>query len=163
MRNAVGLLWLVAACGCAASMQGVPNWAKHVRPADVEVDATTDTLARQLLDELRGPLLLDGHLPAEQIALVGVREIAAGHQVDGALWLAIGSYRYHQETREAVIRGRAGFDELPINVRPKAYAELVHAGDRTLQLCFGFDRKLAVLDGRVYADAARRRRLCRSS
>ena len=97
MRKAVGLLWLVAACGCAASMrEGVPNWAKHVRPADVEVDATTDKLARQLLDELRA-LLLDGHLPAEQIALVGVREIAAGHQVDGALWLAIGSYRYHQE------------------------------------------------------------------
>lgn len=148
MQKAVGLLWLVAS-GCAASMQGVPNWAKHVRPADVEVDATTDKLARQLLDELRGPLLLDGHLPAEQIALVGVREIAAGHQVDGALWLAIGSYRYHQETREAVIRGRAGFEELPINVRPKAYAELVHAEIERYG-SFDFDRELAVLDGRVY-------------
>lgn len=148
MRKAVGLLWLVAASGCAAT-GGVPNWAKHVRPADVEVDAATDELARQLLDELEVPGLLDGHLAAEQIALVGVREIAAGHQVDGALWLAIGSYRYHQETREAVNRGRAGFNYLPMNVRVKAYAELVHAEiDRYSS--FGFNRELVTLDARVY-------------
>ena len=148
MRNPVGLLLVVAAFGCA-STQGVPLWARHVRPAEVEVDAPTDELARRLLGELAQPNLPDGHLAAEQIALVGVREIAAGHQVDGALWLAIGSYRYHEQTREAVIRGRAGFDELPRNVRVKAYAELVRAEiDRYSSL--GFNRELAALDARVY-------------
>ena len=149
MRNPVGLLWLVAACGCAASMGGVPDWAKHVRPAGVEVAATTDQLSWQLVNELQHPRLIDGHLAAEQIALVGVREIAAGHPVDGALWLAIGSYRYHQETREAVVRGRAGFQDLPVNVRVRAYAELVNAEiDRYSS--FGFDRELTALDARVY-------------
>jgi hypothetical protein len=148
MRSRVGLLLLVLGSGCATS-QGVPNWARHVRPAGVEVDAPTDDLAARLRDELAVPTLLDGHLAPEQIALVGVREIAAGHQVDGALWLAIGSYRYHQETREAVIRGRAGFETLPINVRVNAYAELVRAEiDRYSSL--GFNRELAALDARVY-------------
>src|SRR4051812_374960 len=149
MRKAVGLLWLVAACGCAASMQGVPNWAMHVRPASVEVDEATDEVAHQVLDELAVPGLLDGHLPAEQIALVGVREIAAGHQVDGALWLALASYRYHQETRQAVFRAQADFKHLPRNVRVKAYAELVDA-ELDRYSSFGFDRELAALDARVY-------------
>ena len=107
MLKAVGLLWLVAACGCAASMQGVPNWAKHVRPADVAVDVATDEVARQLLEELELPGLLDGHLAGEQIALVGVREIAAGHSVDGALWLAIGSYRAPYAARASSVLGRS--------------------------------------------------------
>ncbi len=149
MRRPAGLLLLVAAGGCAASMQGVPDWAKHVRPADVEVDAATDQIAQTLLRELAWPNLPDGHLAAEQIALVGVREIAAGHQVDGALWLSIGSYRYHQETREAVLRGRAGVDDLPSNVRVKAYIELVHTEiDRYSSL--GFNREITTLDARVY-------------
>src|SRR6185369_12318109 len=48
-----------------------------------------------------------------------------------------------------VIRGRAGFRDLPINVRVKAYAELVHAEIERYS-SFGFERELAVLDGRVY-------------
>ena len=149
MWKAVGLLGLAAACGCASSMGGVPLWARHVNPAGVEVDAATDQLARQLVDELERPHLVDGHLAAEQIALVGVREISAGHPVDGALWLAIGSYRYHQETREAVTRGRAGFNDLPPNIRAKAYTDLVDAEiDRYSS--FGFNRELIALDARVY-------------
>lgn len=157
MRSRVGLLSLVLASGCATS-QGVPNWARHVRPADVEVDAPTDDLSARLLDELAVPTLLDEHLAPEQIALVSVREIAAGHQVDGALWLAIGSYRYHQETREAVNRGRAGFQDLPANVRVNAYADLVRAEiDRYSSL--GFNRELVALDARVYGRGAAEKEL----
>ena len=131
-------------------MQGVPNWARHVRPADVEVDASTDELARQLLDELAVPVLLDGHLAPEQIALVGVREIAAGHQVDGALWLAIGSYRYHQETREAVIRGRR---RLRYAADQRARERLRGAGATRRSIAIArlaSSRELVALDARVY-------------
>jgi len=142
-----GLCLLLAAGGCATP--GVPSWAKHVRPADVEADAATDEILRTLVEELAQRDLPDGHLAPEQIALVGLREIAAGHQVDGALWLAVGSYRYHQQTRLAVMRGRAGLDALPPNVRVKAYVQLVHDEiDRFSSL--GFGREIAALDARVH-------------
>jgi hypothetical protein len=79
----------------------------HVRSVPVDPRARTDAVTRKLTKELLLPYqgLPDDHLPAEQIASVALREIEGGNSADGALWLGIASYRYHQEALDAARRG----------------------------------------------------------
>ena len=133
----------------ACATQGVPNWAMHVRSDPYDPDATTEKVADRVAREMALASLPVGHVAPEQMAAVAIREIEQGHQVDAALWMAMASYRYHQEAFVAMIQGEAGLRTLPANVRRSAYIELVDAEmDRFTSL--GFFRELRKLESRAY-------------
>jgi hypothetical protein len=142
----ISLLVLFAVAGCA---EGVPEWAMHVRPGHVDPDSATDTVAGTLLRELKdfGHHLPDGHLAPEEIASVALREIADGHQADAALWLAMASYRYHQEAFEAIRKTRTA--QVPRGVNMKAYANLIR-NELERYNHLNFDNELSALRARVY-------------
>jgi hypothetical protein len=144
-RGALMIVLLLS--GCVG--QGVPNWAMHVQSERYDPDASTDKVAERLGREMTLATLPIGHLAPEQIAAVAIREIEQDHQVDGALWLAMASYRYHQEAFLAMTAGDAGLRNLPPNVRRSAYIQLVDAEiERFTSL--GFFRELRKLEARAY-------------
>jgi len=146
-RRAARVALLACAAGCTTS--GVPHWAMHVRPAEVAPDARVDEVARRLEGELGRRGLADDHLPAEQLALVAVAEIEQGHTADGALWLSMASYRYHEEAISAADRAMAGTATLPAGVKMSSYVELVKAEIQRYAR-FNFWHEIDVLSGRVY-------------
>jgi hypothetical protein len=151
MRGVRGLVVVaLGLVGCAT--QGVPEWAMHVRPEPVDPNAQTAAVAQRLLVELQVPTLAADHIAPEQIATVAVREIEQDHQVDAALWLAIASYRYHQETLAAILNGFSGVTRLPPNVRRSAYVDLVKAeAERFSKM--GFQAEVRMLEARAYGQS----------
>jgi hypothetical protein len=111
----------------ACVTEGVPGWAMHVRPAPVEAALDTNTVTARVTGELEQPELRQGHVSPEQIALVALQELRARRLADAGLWLAIATYRYHQEALLAAVSGQAGFKTLPPNVRVDVYTKLVIA------------------------------------
>lgn len=149
-RLVLGCAALASASGCmmATPAAEVPSWAMHVRPARWNPAVLNQAPRAQLLQEMAKPGLADGHMSPEQIGVVAVREIELGHPGDAALWLAIASYRYHQEAMHAVSAGSAGLADLPFDVNPRAYRDLVSAEiDRYARL--HFHRELEVLTERI--------------
>lgn len=127
--SAVALGWVALGAGCvpmmAAQDAGVPTWAQHVRTMPIDPDfGTADTLQR-LIWELSQPNLVEVHLAPERIALLALEQNRQGHTVDAALFLAVASYRYHEETVRAIERGFYAADHLPVGVRQGPFIELV--------------------------------------
>ena len=120
----------------------------HVQPRRLG-NATADEVSRELQAELLHAGLRAGHLPPEQMAWFAVGEIEHGHDADAALWLALASYRYHEELVHAVERGYGDGRHLPANVRRSVYFELVKA-EIKYYLRLNFDDELDTLAARVY-------------
>ena len=123
----VALVGAVAAGVPACVTDGLPTWAMHVRPAPVEAALAPNEVTARVTRELEQPVLRQGHVPPEQIALVAVEELRARRLADAALWLAVATYRYHQEAVLAGAAGSAGLQTLPPNVRVDEYTKLVIA------------------------------------
>lgn len=123
--RAAPVAWLAASVlgGCIG--QGVPYWAMHVQPAVVDPQAQPQAVAERLVSELGYPQLGQGHVAAEQIALMAVQEIEAGRLADAGLWLDLANYRYRQQAQLALTAGNAGADSLPSGVRVDDYFKLV--------------------------------------
>jgi hypothetical protein len=145
----------VVALGCLVALSvgcvgaGVPDWAQHVRPAPVDHTRTAAETAARLRSELGAAGLGRSHLSAEQIALVAVDELERGHDVDAALWLAMASYRYHQQALHASAAGKAGYSELPPGVNVDAYTKLVVA-EVVLFAGLEFNQELGVVSARLH-------------
>lgn len=123
----VSLTFLAAAGlgGCVSN--GVPDWARHVQPATVDPRMEAAAVADRLAFELGYPRIGRGHLAAEQIAIMAVREIQAGRLADAGLWLTLANYRYWQQVDLALTAGTAGAQRLPPGVPVDAYYKLVEA------------------------------------
>src|SRR6185295_6232521 len=87
---------------CVPVATEVPAWAIHVRPSVFDPQYPDDQVLARLTGELRMPHLPQRHLAPEQIAFRGLAEISQGRPGDAALWLAIASYRYHEEARQVL-------------------------------------------------------------
>ena len=112
---------------------GIPAWAKYVKTAQVDLDATFEQTAADLVRELQSPEFVDFQMPAEQIALAALRSVGAGHRADAALLLSIASYRYRQQAlhvRKAVSQTPL---ELWSNTNNSAYFRLVRAEEETYE------------------------------
>lgn len=133
--------------GCVTT--GVPDWAKHVHAARVELNASPGNVSRLTSEELARYWLPVYHQPAEQLALVALNEIEHGHPQDALLWLALASYRYHQEAAQALRAGVAGADALPAGVRVAAYARLVEQEVERYS-GFQFRSEIDLLNARLY-------------
>jgi hypothetical protein len=120
----------------------------HVRPAPVDAQLETAAVVARVARELAQPQLHQGHVAPEQIALVAVREMHEGRLADAGLWLAIASYRYHEEMELAGVAGEAGLQSLPPNVRRKAYVTLVVEEIRRFST-LEFVDELEVIDARL--------------
>jgi hypothetical protein len=127
--SAVALVIFLSLSGCVVQHPpaGVPTWAMHVQSSLYDPDASTDKLVHLLEAELRLSILPAVHLAPEQLAAVAIREIEQDHQVDGAFWLAMASYRYHQEAMLSITQGEADLRHLSPHVRRSAFIQLVNA------------------------------------
>jgi hypothetical protein len=127
----------------------VPDWAMHVRSAPVDLDWTPAQVAKRLEHELGGQarVLRSDHLPPEQMGLVAVKEIENGRFIDASLWLAIASYRYHQEVFQAA--HLADTQPLRADVNRKALNELIIAEIKQYAR-LGFEAQLENLRARIY-------------
>ena len=120
----------------------------HVQPTRTDPERETDDIARRLAYELGYPRIGHGHLAPEQIAVVAVRELGRGRLADAQLWLAIASYRYHQEAIGAADGGDAGFGTAMMYGVPRdAYYKLVLAEVKRFAH-LGFNDELSAVEAR---------------
>ena len=147
------LLALVTAAamsgGCVGRGEGVPTWAMHVRPAPVDHASTAEQVADRVARELASPELAPGHVPAEQLALIAIREIEQRQLADAGLWLSIADYRYFQQAVLARNKGIAQAGDLPADVNHNQFLKLVVAEIR-LYGELGFDDELETINARLW-------------
>jgi len=144
-----GVVIAAAAAGLSAcATEGLPTWAMHVRPAPVDAEMETRAVTARVARELQQPQLHQGHVPPEQIALIAVQELRGGRLADAGLWLAIASYRYHEEAVLAGVAGEAGLENLSPYVRRDAYVKLVLEEIRRFA-SLEFVEELDVIDARL--------------
>ena len=147
------LLVVVAAAavsgGCVSMGEGVPTWAMHVRPAPVDPASTAEQVADRVTRELASPNLAPGHVPAEQLALIAIRDIDQRQLADAGLWLSIADYRYFQQAMLARNKGIAQAADLPGTVNRDQFIKLVVAEIR-LYGELGFDDELETINARLW-------------
>jgi hypothetical protein len=148
---AMVMVMAAAGAGCVGfGMSGeVPRWAMHVRPAAVDFASTPDQIADRVARELASPTLATGHVPAEQLAWLAIREIEQRQLADAGLWLALADYRYYQQAKLAQTKGLAEVETLPASVNQDAYVKLVVAEIR-LYADIGFDDELNAINTRLW-------------
>jgi hypothetical protein len=159
VRNKLPVVALVGACGvlssagCAIFMPqaGLPDWAMHVRPARVVPERNAAEVAAELQTELSASVqgAPAGHLAPEQIAAVALQELEQGHHTDAALWLAIASYRYHEEVLQVVRDAPAGARYVTTNRGRDAYFALFKQ-EMKQYTSFDFRGALDAVNGRIY-------------
>ena len=151
LSGALGVL--LSAAGCAAFMPqaGLPDWAMHVRPARVVPDRSPTEVAAQLQAELsaKSQGAPGGHLAPEQIGAIALRELEQGHHTDAALWLAIASYRYHEEVLQLAHDAPAGARYVSTKRGMDAYVALVEQ-EMKQYTRFDFLGALDVVNARIY-------------
>jgi len=151
-RTLLALMTAAAAVsgGCVGMMgDGVPVWAMHVRPAPVDYTSTAEQVAERVTRELASPELAPGHVPAEQLALIAIRDIDQRQLADAGLWLAIADYRYYQQATQARKKGLADAADLPANVNHNQFLKLVVAEMR-LYGELGFDDEIETINERLW-------------
>ena len=132
--------------GCVP--QGVPAWAMHVQPTrtDPQRGPTTSPAVSRTSSGTRASRT--GTSSPEQIAVVAVRELERGRLADAQLWLAVASYRYHQEAIGAADGGDAGFGTaMMYGVSRDAYYKLVLAEVKRFAR-LGFNDELSAVEAR---------------
>ena len=131
----------------------------HVRPAPVDAQLDARAVVARVARELEQPQLHQGHVAPEQIALIAVEELREGRLADAGLWLAIASYRYHEEMALAGAAGEGGPAHPAADVSGGTmYAKLVSRDCRFASL--DFVDELEVIDARLRG-GARSRPSCR--
>jgi hypothetical protein len=141
---AVSLIVMIG-CSGAGRRRGVPAWAMHIKRPLLQTGTNLAQYEELLVAELKYSQLGRNYIPAEQIVILAINEIRAGHGFDAAVLLSLASYRYRQEAIHAVDNSNRG---VPNNVNREAYRKLVE-NELELFSKLNFDDEIKYLAARL--------------
>jgi len=147
----------LAACGGSSSSR-LPDWARHIEAATVVAKPNATQVVGRVTAELEKRELPAGYVAPEQIAVVAIRELEAGHDWDASVLLAVASYRYHRVAMRAKGLWFSSAIERAGRIDVEAYGKILTAEVGTYN-DLDFDDEIKAASARASGEKAIRKTL----